>query len=101
MIFIAGSEAALGGQQPDAVSEVGDEVSPRQGRERQRWTARSTTERSGVLRGQPESPSSWTPILAQPQPKAHPLLHGFGRKLARDPQFRKVNKQICSLLSEK
>ena len=46
------------------------------------------TYRSGVLRGQPESPSSWTPILSQPQPK--PLLHGFGRKLARDPQFRKV-----------
>merc|ERR1711879_607018 len=30
---LQGSEAALGGQQPDAVSEVGDEVSPRQGRE--------------------------------------------------------------------
>ena len=63
----------------------------RQGRERLRWVARSTTERSGVIRGQPpESPSSWTPIVSQPQANNKPLLHGFGRKLARDPQFRKV-----------
>ena len=79
-----------GGQ---AAPEVSVEVSQaRQGRERLRWVARSTTERSGVIRGQPpESPSSWTPIVSQPQPaNSKPLLHGFGRKLARDPQFRKV-----------
>ena len=70
-------------------AEVSVEVSPRQGRERLRWVARSTTERSSVIK---ESPSSWTPIINQPQAKTQPLLHpGFGRKLARDPQFRKVS----------
>ena len=115
LFIISGSEAA------GAAPEVGPEVSQaRQARERLRWVARSTTERSGltvhlysvqcnnrfcyrsgVLRGQPpESPSSWTPILAQPQAKTKPLLHGFGRKLARDPQFRKVILQYTFIMWE-
>jgi len=85
-----GSEPAAGGQTVPA-AEVSVEVSPRQGRERLRWVARSTTERSSVIK---ESPSSWTPIINQPQAKTQPLLHpGFGRKLARDPQFRKASTQ--------
>ena len=88
ILIFSGSDPAIGGQAVPG-PEVSVEASPRQGRERLRWVARSTTERSS--RQPPESPSSWTPIINQPQAKTQPLLHpGFGRKLARDPQFRKV-----------